>query len=566
MTPSNEESQQKKQKVGDYEILQEIGRGNYGTVYLAQHKNTLEKFAVKQIEKSKLQNKKVLELFYTEVSVMNTINHPNILHLYAFLESKNHFFLILKYCNRGDMEKILSQTSTGCFSEEQAVRYLKQILNGFQELRRRQILHRDFKLANIFMHDETVVIGDFGFAKQGIDVTSTFLGTPVTSAPELLSNSSYNAKADLWSVGVVFYEMLFGENPFWANSNAGILENIHKFSEKNLPFPKPISDEAKDLLISILQADPVKRIEWNDVFNHKLFDDKAPNLNGLLKVFVQFISEADSEFEKNRLISHDPTPQKFITESSALKNKFGTLQAKTLEDTVFLPLMPLNPSSDKVFIKEIVFRLNHEKNITSYCVSTFRSLRKLFEHNAYPSIKQNIGFLCFLTLKKALMITHSMVKNLISKAPICKLNPKYFSIFVLSDEYQVQLNDFETDEKNLSESYKRFTEVNLDFVELDKYQFLHNPYFSDLKPINSALLEELIACKNFYLKKLQEDKNSIAQLAESMQSVFYCYDSNVSFAYLDAVTKKKFHWQSFLERTKKSTQEEIEAEIFPKIK
>lgn len=73
-------------------------------------------------------------------------------------------------------------------------------------------MHRDIKLANIFLHNDTVVIGDFGFAKQGYYQAQTILGTPLTMAPELLfkSQQSYTNKADLWSIGVVFYQMLFG--------------------------------------------------------------------------------------------------------------------------------------------------------------------------------------------------------------------------------------------------------------------------------------------------------------------------------------------------------------------
>ena len=96
------------------------------------------------------------------------------------------------------------------FPEEQSVYFLKQILNAFQELRTHRILHRDFKLANIFIHNENLILGDFGFAKQA-DTTTTILGTPLTQAYELLKagyddvDIVYTSKADLWSIGVVYY-------------------------------------------------------------------------------------------------------------------------------------------------------------------------------------------------------------------------------------------------------------------------------------------------------------------------------------------------------------------------
>lgn len=83
-------------------------------------------------------------------------------------------------------------------------------MNGFQKLREYKVLHRDFKLANIFIHNDTLVIGDFGFAKQGVEMTTTLLGTPLTQAYEIITadrtkDLSYSSKADLWSIGVVYY-------------------------------------------------------------------------------------------------------------------------------------------------------------------------------------------------------------------------------------------------------------------------------------------------------------------------------------------------------------------------
>lgn len=92
-------------------------------------------------------------------------------------------------------------------------------MNGFRALHEKKVMHRDVKLANIFLNDDVVVIGDFGFAKMG-EVAYTNLGTPVTMAPEILltNNAKYNSKADLWSIGVCFYNLLFGDIPFDANT------------------------------------------------------------------------------------------------------------------------------------------------------------------------------------------------------------------------------------------------------------------------------------------------------------------------------------------------------------
>ena len=100
-------------------------------------------------------------------------------------------------------------------------------------------MHRDVKLANMFLKDDQVIIGDFGFAKQGVEQTKTRLGTPITMAPELLINkeSSYNSKADLWSIGVVMYQLLFGKTPFEAKNYNDLKNKVKTLSGDKLIFP-----------------------------------------------------------------------------------------------------------------------------------------------------------------------------------------------------------------------------------------------------------------------------------------------------------------------------------------
>jgi serine/threonine protein kinase len=121
-------------------------------------------------------------------------------------------------------------------------------MNGFKELHKHKIMHRDFKLANIFLNDDAIVIGDFGFAKSGADMATTKLGSPITMAPELLNggnNIRYTSKADLWSIGVCFYQMIFGKPPWNANSMNELQTKVKTDSGRNMKFPKdePISPE-----------------------------------------------------------------------------------------------------------------------------------------------------------------------------------------------------------------------------------------------------------------------------------------------------------------------------------
>lgn len=191
-------------------------------------------------------------------------------------------------------------------------------------------------MANIFLNDETIVIGDFGFAKSGADMAETLLGTPLYMAPELSRigtqvDYKYNSKADLWSVGVVFYQMLFGENPFYATTVAEIGEKIKKFSGENLPLPKQISANARDLLVRILQPDPDLRIDWPEVFVHPLFA-KEPEPVDIFMPLTQkqmvIVNDADLEFDSHKLLL--PITVEFLENEDIIK-EFPILSAKVIE-------------------------------------------------------------------------------------------------------------------------------------------------------------------------------------------------------------------------------------------
>jgi serine/threonine protein kinase len=136
-------------------------------------------------------------------------------------------------------------------------------------------MHRDFKSANILMHNGVAKIADLGFAKimKNQVTTGTILGTSVTMAPELLDNQTYGIESDIWSVGVVFYQFLMGDYPYNGINDMEILKKIRKgppaFSNKIF-----ISKESQDFIVKCLTVDPKKRITWKAIYEHPLIHDK----------------------------------------------------------------------------------------------------------------------------------------------------------------------------------------------------------------------------------------------------------------------------------------------------
>ena len=133
-------------------------------------------------------------------------------------------------------------------------------------------MHRDFKLANILKNNGIIKLADFGFAKLlGNDnFATTMLGSPLNMAPEILDGKEYNNKADIWSIGTCFYELLFGKPPFTASNIIDLLKNI---KSQTLQIPRhinKISDACEDVLRKMLVVDPNKRIDWEDLFDHPI--------------------------------------------------------------------------------------------------------------------------------------------------------------------------------------------------------------------------------------------------------------------------------------------------------
>lgn len=315
-------------KVGNYIFQRRIGEGQFGKVYTASHEHTNELFAIKTVAKERINKMtKLRSLFETEMAVMSKIKHPNILHLHEYLETPNNYYLVIDYCNNGDLEQHVRKFKF--LGEQESVYFLMQIMNGFRELHRHKIMHRDFKLANIFLNDDKIVIGDFGFAKSGCEVASTKLGSPITMAPELLNSAghiTYTNKADLWSIGVCFFEMIFGNSP-WVISTIDDLKKkilVESGSSLRIPLDPPTTVECKDLLRRLIEPNPTKRIEWIDFFNHAIFRSYSNGIKTTpnMKQSVMFRNHEKKViriFQKNQERAKEFTTVKLISDPQKIK-------------------------------------------------------------------------------------------------------------------------------------------------------------------------------------------------------------------------------------------------------
>ena len=255
-------------KIGNYCYNKKIGRGSFSKVYKGFHNNTLEKVAIKVVD---MEISKHLKIFMErEIEVMKTLDHPNILKLHDVINDSedNTIYLILEYCQKGDFYKFLNKRA---LKEKHAHRYMVQLANGLQHLISNNIIHRDLKPQNILLSDDDQIkLTDFGFARYyEIDtMVDTLCGSPLYMAPEIMKHKRYTINADLWSVGIIMYEMLVGKVPYSALTH---IELLNKIENKPLIIPKFLSESCQDLLEKLLRKNPDDRITWNEFFSHEWF-------------------------------------------------------------------------------------------------------------------------------------------------------------------------------------------------------------------------------------------------------------------------------------------------------
>eukprot|EP00257_Ricinus_communis_P021730 XP_015581270.1 serine/threonine-protein kinase ATG1c isoform X1 [Ricinus communis] len=264
--------------VGEYLVGRQIGSGSFSVVWHARHRVHGTEVAIKEIATSRL-NKKLQESLMSEIFILKRINHPNIICLHDIIEVPGRINIILEYCKGGDLSMYIQRH--GKVPEAIAKNFMQQLAAGLQILRDNNLIHRDLKPQNLLLSttDSNAVlkIADFGFARslQPRGLAETLCGSPLYMAPEIMQLQKYDAKADLWSVGAILFQLVTGKTPFTGNNQIQLLQNIVKSTELQFPSDsKDLSAECKDLCQKLLRRNPVERLTFDEFFNHSFLSQK----------------------------------------------------------------------------------------------------------------------------------------------------------------------------------------------------------------------------------------------------------------------------------------------------
>uniref|UniRef100_A0A8C7U3G0 Serine/threonine-protein kinase ULK3 n=1 Tax=Oncorhynchus mykiss TaxID=8022 RepID=A0A8C7U3G0_ONCMY len=293
-------------KLADFILTERLGSGTYATVYKAYRKgDNREVVAVKVVGKKTL-NKVSMENLLTEIEILKTVRHPHIVQLKDFQWDSENIYLILEWCSGGDLSRFIH--SRRLLPERVARLFLQQIACALQFLHNHNISHLDLKPQNILLSGSVLKLADFGFASymSPWDEQSALRGSPLYMAPEMVCRRQYDSRVDLWSVGVILYETLFGRAPFASRSYAELEEKIRSDKPIELPAGARVSRNCRDLLLRLLDRDPDTRLTFTQFFSHPWVDlEHMPNAESLGKAkdLVLKAVQKDQEGDRSAALS-----------------------------------------------------------------------------------------------------------------------------------------------------------------------------------------------------------------------------------------------------------------------
>ncbi|XP_076770289.1 serine/threonine-protein kinase Nek1 isoform X4 [Arvicanthis niloticus] len=249
-----------------YVRLQKIGEGSFGKAVLVKSTDDGRHYVIKEINISRMSDKERQES-RREVAVLANMKHPNIVQYKESFEENGSLYIVMDYCEGGDLFKRINAQKGTLFQEDQILDWFVQICLALKHVHDRKILHRDIKSQNIFLtKDGTVQLGDFGIARvlnSTVELARTCIGTPYYLSPEICENKPYNNKSDIWALGCVLYELCTLKHAFEAGNMKNLVLKI--ISGSFPPVSLHYSYDLRSLLSQLFKRNPRDRPSVNSI-------------------------------------------------------------------------------------------------------------------------------------------------------------------------------------------------------------------------------------------------------------------------------------------------------------
>lgn len=385
----------------DYDIIKKLGEGSYGAVYHAQHKKADFIRAIKAIKRKHIDSIS----FNNEITILKSVDHPNIIKLFECYYDSNYYYMVEEYCQGGDLYDYIKKQKF--FSEKKAAFIIEQLLSAMNYLHLKKIVHRDLKPENIVLYESEngvlIKVIDFG---TSIYINNEYLtqelGTIYYIAPEVFKNY-YNEKADVWSIGIILYTMLCGHPPFRGNKEDDIKRKILSGKVEFQPkdFEK-VSKEAIEFVSELLNYTPSNRPTCEEALNNKWIikmlrsENSQDNIldNKIIQKLVKFqsvisLQKASLAFIANQL-GHNEEVKRIKDEFDKIDvNKDGILSKQELLDCIIFnnlgmsKLYPLGEAENKVteVLEEVDFNNDGTISFSEFVTVTMKKEKLLSEES-----------------------------------------------------------------------------------------------------------------------------------------------------------------------------------------
>jgi len=330
---SSNDPKQKKKTVDDYELANvpnkttsDLGKGSYGQVKLVKEKGnpSSKLYAMKVISIAQLKAYSSVEYLKNEIKIQKRLDHPHIVKLHHYFQDKENVYLILEYAENNNLFFYLRKKKK--LTEREAFFFFSQTCLGIDYLHKKGILHRDLKPENLLLDKQgNIKVCDFGWSAESVGKRNTFCGTVDYMAPEMVQSKPHDFKIDIWSLGVLLYELLHGYPPFRGKTND---EKFQSILDQELKFGEGISAEAQELIASLLRSDPMLRPGFEYIFSHPWIQKFEKEFKMNLKDYITDKSKKPSQRSKSPTPSTTSTPKAAKTTDVSEETNISTSPTK----------------------------------------------------------------------------------------------------------------------------------------------------------------------------------------------------------------------------------------------
>ena len=395
--------------INNYIIKNDIGEGTFGKLKLVIYKPTGDEYAMKILNKQTIKEK-MKNIDFKENEIIIKLHHINIVNCFELIENKENFYIIMEYCQKGELSDYIEENKK--LSEDESSMFFYQLINGVNYIHKKGISHRDLKPENLLLtKDKILKIIDFGLSHEydGNIFLKTKCGSPCYAAPEIIKGNNYDGfQIDVWCCGIVLYNMVCGDVPFEGETNKELFKNIIECEPE---YPDFLSDDCKKIIKSILVNDPKRRITIEKIKESEFY------LKGKKLCKINYEIDLDELDKKSYNI-------KIV--KNIYENQKGNKQNKENNEKTEINFGITNKSDNiknilnrKGINKEILDIKNKETQITDDEKNNI--LFKKIENNVINSFEKKDNDILFKTIRDQEMINKYSINNTPSK-PRNKIN------------------------------------------------------------------------------------------------------------------------------------------------